>query len=126
MNPQGSSLIDTSYFDSLTNQINAIQGTGACAELQSVVNDAAASVEATLAAIRAQMAALLPATTLPGASLGSIVTWITNFAAPLITAYNNLIATEAAVLAAVAKLETAIASAAARLTSCSITIPPIT
>lgn len=126
MNPQGSSLIDTSYFTNLTTQINAIQGTGACAEVQKIVNEAAASIEAQLTAIRAQMAALLPATTLPGASLGSIVTWITNFAQPLITAYNNLIATEAAVLAAVANLETAIANAAARLTSCTITIPPMT
>jgi hypothetical protein len=126
MQPQGHSLVDTTYFTNLTNQINGIQGTGACAELQAVVNEVAASIEAELTAIRAQINALLPAITLPSANLGSIVGWITNFAQPLITAYNNLVATEAAVLAAVANLETAIANAAARLTSCSITIPPMT
>jgi phage-related minor tail protein len=125
MQPQGQSLIDTSYFTSLTAQINGIQGTGACAVLQEVVNDAAASINAGLAAIRAQITALLPATQLPTASLGSIVTWIENFAEPLIKAYNNLIATEAAILSAVASLVAAITAAAARLVSCSITIPTI-
>lgn len=126
MIPQGTSLIDTSYFDSLTAQVNGIQGTGACEEVQDIVDAAAASINAELTAIRAQIAKLLPATSLPSANLGSIVTWITNFAAPLITAYNNLIATEAAVLSAVANLEAAVAAAAARLTSCTITIPSIT
>jgi len=125
MQPQGQSLVDTSYFTNLTNQINNIQGTGACAELQAVVNEVAVSIEAELAAIRAQIAALLPAITLPSADPSSIVSWITKFMAPTIAAYNNLIATEAAVLSAVASLEAAIANAAARLTSCTITIPPI-
>jgi hypothetical protein len=43
----------------------------------------------------------------------------------LIQAYANLAATEAAVLSAVANLEAAIAAAAARLTSCTVTVPPI-
>jgi hypothetical protein len=126
MIPQGTSLIDTSYFTNLTAQVNAIQGGNSCSDLQDMVTKAAASIEAELAAIRAQIAALLPVTTGPSASLGSIVAWINSFIAPLQVAYANFIATEAAILSAVSSLESAIVAAAGRMTSCSITIPPMT
>lgn len=125
MIPQGTSLIDTSYFDNLTAQVNAIQGGNACAELQKIINDAGASIEAELTAIRDQIAKILPLISLP-TSLGSVIAWISSFAAPMIAAYANLLATEAAVLAAVGRLESAVAAAAGRLVSCSITLPSIT
>jgi hypothetical protein len=125
MTPQGTANVNTGYIDNLTAQINAIQGTAACADLQKAVNAASASIEAELSAIRSQIAALAPIITIPAANPGAIVAWITSLVSPQITAYNNYVAQLSATLAAVARLETAIGAAAARLTSCTITIPPM-
>lgn len=122
MQPQGTGLVNTAYFDSLTAQINGIN---LCADLQAVVNEVMETLQAQVNAIEAQIAALLPLITLP-TDLASIITWIGHLAAPYIEAYNNFIAQLAQVLAKIAALVTAIENAAARITHCSITVPPIT
>lgn len=125
MQSQGTTAGTAAYFDNMTAQINAIDNVP-CEVLQTLVNTVAADIQAQLAAIRAQIAALTIIVKIPGANLGEIVTWIENFVAPYIKALAAFEAQLVQVLAAVARLEAAIASAAARLTSCTIVIPPIT
>jgi hypothetical protein len=125
MQPQGTAPVNSSYIGNLTDRINGIQGTGACAELQDCVNKAAASINAQLAGIRAEIAHLESLIVMP-TSLGGVIAWITNFSAPLVTAYNTYTTQLATLLSEIAALETAIGNAASRLTSCSITIPPMT
>lgn len=126
---QGASVIDTEFFESLTAQINAIN---VCSELQTVVNEAFATLQAEKNAIEAQIANLLPIlalATLP-TDLGSVITWIGNLATSLINPiiipyanYANLLIQQAT---AIANLVTAIENAASRIESCSIEIPTIT
>jgi hypothetical protein len=121
MQPQGTGVFNTTYITDLTDEINSING---CAELQLVVNEAAAQLQVELTAIRAQIATLLPLVTLP-TSLGSVISWITSFASPLIQEYEHYIAELSAALSAITALEAAIANAARNLTNCTITIPPM-
>lgn len=121
MQPQGTALVNTAYFNSLTAQINAID---TCAALQAVVNTVMATLQAEIAAIEEQIASLLPLITLP-TDLGSVIAWITKLAGPYIAAYENYIAQLAATVAAITALATAIENAASRLTHCTITIPPL-
>jgi hypothetical protein len=125
MQPQGTGVVNANYITNLTAEINAIQGFGACAEIQTIVNAAAASIQAELAGIRKEIAALLPILTIPAANPGAIVAWITAFVAPQLKAYNTYATQLTTLLAEVGALESAIANAASRLTSCSITIPPM-
>lgn len=127
MVPQGSSLINTDQF---VNTINAINSVKECAQLQSLVNDAFASINAVEANIKAELAKLMPVISLtapPGASPGAIVSWITAFISttltPLIKPTLTYVAQLSATLDEIAKVEAAISAAAARLTSCTITIP---
>lgn len=126
-NPQGTGVINPQYYSKMIEQIDAVgngPGTGACAEIQLIVNQVSATINAQLAAIRAEIAKLLPLIT-PPSSLGSVITWLGHFSEPLIKQYNDFVADLAATLAQIGELEAAIARAAARLTSCSITIPPM-
>jgi len=125
MQPQGTAPVNPSYIANLTARINGIQGTGACAELQAAVNEAAASINAGLAGIRAEIAHLESLIVMP-TNLGGVITWITNFAQPYVQAYNTYVGQLATLLSEISALESAIGNAAARLTSCSITIPPMT
>jgi hypothetical protein len=127
--PQGSSLIDTAYFDSLTAQINAIN---VCSELQAVVNEAFSTLQNEKNAIEAQIEALLPALALLElpTDLGSVISWIGNLVTglinPIVLPYTNYAAQLIAQAEAIANLVTAIENAASRIESCSITVPPIT
>ena len=127
--PQGASLIDTAYFNSLTAQINAIN---VCSELQAVVNEAFSTLQNEKNAIEAQIEALLPALALLElpTDLGSVISWIGNLVTsvinPLVLPYTNYATQLVQQAEAVANLITAIENAAARIKSCSITIPPIT
>lgn len=125
MQPQGSGAVNTAYLDNITAQINAIENVP-CEVLQSLANTVAADIEAQLTAIRAQISSLTAIVTIPGANLGAIVGWITSFVAPYEIALATYEAQLSQILGAVAALESAIANAAARLTSCTITVPPIT
>jgi prefoldin subunit 5 len=119
---QGSSGFDAAYFNSLTQEINSIDG---CAALQALVNEAMASLQAQISAIEHEIAKLLPIITIP-TDLPSVITWITNFIAPELAAYNAYLTQLTSMLAAITNLVTAIENAAARLEGCSITVPPIT
>ncbi len=122
MQPQGSAVFNTAWIDQLTNDINSVD---ACAALQAVVNTAMATMQAEINALEAQIAALLPVITIPGANLSAIVNWIASFVNPLIVAYETYVAQLAQAVAAVARLVAAIEAAEQRLTHCSITIPSI-
>lgn len=125
MQQQGNSPVNQQYFTSLTAQINNLNDASACAEIQKIVNQAAASIQAELASVKAQIDALLPFTKIP-TDLGSVISWITNLATPSIKAYATYTAQLSSILSSASALESAIANAASRLTSCSINIPPMT
>jgi hypothetical protein len=127
MVPQGSTLINTDHFVNMTASINACD---TCAQLQSVVNDSFASLNSAKAAIQAELAKLMPALsllTLPSADPGAILSWLTNFVSftltPMLKPTITYGAQLTAMLAQIAQVTAAIEAAAARLTSCSITIP---
>ena len=121
MQPQGAAVVNTAYFDALTAEINAID---TCAALQAIVNTAMASLQAEVTAIESQIAALVPLITIP-TNLAGVITWITNFAGPIIRTSENYAAQLTQTLAAIERLSSAIEAAAGRLTSCSISVPSI-
>jgi hypothetical protein len=128
MQPQGTAATDTDYFTALTARINAING---CAELQAVVNEVMASVQAEKNAIEAQLEALAPILALLSPpSIDTIVSWAENLITAVLTPMYRPATTYATQLVqlatAVAGLATAIENAAARLESCTISVPPLT
>ncbi len=124
MEPQASGVSNPTYFSDLTAEINGIQGTGACAAIQSLVTKAMASIQAEVSAIKSKLESLLPLTTVPS-DLGSVIAWIKGAQAPFLKAYEDATAQLSAVLSSIGALVTAIGNAAARLVGCSITIPSI-
>jgi hypothetical protein len=130
MQPQGTSVLNAAYFTALTAEINNLQ---TCAELQALATTVMASIQAEKNAIEAQLAALAPILallTVPGANLSAIVSWISNFITSVLTPiylpYINYATQLAQLTAAVATLATAIENAAANITSCTVTVPPLT
>jgi phage-related protein len=126
---QGTSQSDGDYFTALTARINAID---VCSELQEVVDEAMASIQAEKNAIEAQITALLPILnllTLP-TDLPSVLTWISNLVnhliGPIVVPYETYLAQVTTLISEVSALATAIENAANRIKSCSITIPPLT
>jgi hypothetical protein len=123
-NPQGTGVTNPAYFSELTAQINGIQGTGACAAIQSLVTKAMASIQAAVTAIKDQLTALLPQIAVP-TDLGSAISWIKSVQAPFLKAYDDATAQLTQILSSVSALVTAIENAAGRLIGCSISIPTI-
>jgi len=130
MNPQGSLPFNAETFERLADQISAVQS---CAELQALTDEAMQSANALLAGIGAQMAALQPMMALlspPSVNPAQIVTWITSFISTFLQPYVKpmlvLPLQIAQITAAIAKLQNAIDSAASRIGSCSIEMPPVT
>ena len=85
MVPQGSTLINTDHFVNVIDSVNACE---TCAQLQGVVDDAFASLNAVKAGVQSELAKLMPALSLlspPSANLGAIVTWITSFVSTTLT-----------------------------------------
>lgn len=129
MNPQGSDLIDTAYFTALTARVNAID---TCAELQDAVNKAFASMQGQVTGIEDQLAVLAPMiglltlnpTDLPGV-ITFLDTFVTKVLTPYLAPYTTYVAQKAAILVQIADLGTAIASAASRIDSCTISVPAI-
>ena len=122
MLPQGTSLINTKYFDDLTDQINRIDG---CAELQALVSTITADMQAQINSLGQQITILAPLIIVPG-SLGGVITWISNFVNSIMPTYLAAIATITQTIAAVEKLTAALENAASRITHCSITVNPLT
>lgn len=128
MQAQGTGPLDTDYFVALTARINAIN---VCADLQVAVDDVMASIQAEKDAIEAQLEALAPILALLNPpSLDEIVSWVANFITavlgPIYLPYAKYGEELAQLATQITSLVTAIENAAARIESCSITVPPIT
>lgn len=127
MQPQGS-IFNTDHINALVDRINATQQ---CGELQELVNEVYASMQAQLDAIGAQLAALQPLLDLlkVPTSLDAIISWLRNFITaflgPYVAAYAKYAAQLAAVIIAIEQLTAAIEAAARRLTTCSIAVPSL-
>lgn len=125
MNPQGSQIVNVEYFTSLTQQVNSASS---CAELQALVTKAINSINATTAAITAQLALLAPMVALlsPPANPTAAVTWISNFITsyltPQLASYTAYAAQQTALTAQIATLTAAINSKASEFTGCTISI----
>jgi hypothetical protein len=141
MQPQGTAAFNPAYFNSITAQINGIANniaaqtsavtsdinaldpcatvqaiiTEATASIQDVVDQAMAEVQTDINAIESQIAALAPIIAIPGANLGAIVGWITQFVGPSILASANYLKQLEQIASAVSTLTTAIEAAAASL-----------
>ena len=122
MQPQGAALVNAAYFSNLTAEVNGIQ---TCAELQAFADLVMADFQAQITAIEAQIALLAPIIVIP-TDLPSVITWITNFIAPQLRAYTAYAEQVTQTLSAIATLAAAIEAAAARIASCSVTVPTIT
>jgi hypothetical protein len=125
--PQGSVILNTAYFASLTEAINAA---GSCAELQVLASQAIASLNANQSAINAQIALLAPMLALltaPSASPTAIVTYLETLISAYLTPMLKPAVTYATQLtdltAQIATMTAAITSKAGAFPSCSITIP---
>jgi hypothetical protein len=112
------------YFANLTAEINGIQGTGACEAMQTLVNKAMAVLQQAVTAIRAKIASLSGLTTTP-TDLGSCIAWITDAKTFFVKEFNDATAQLNDVMNSITALVLAIGAAAARLTSCSITVPAV-
>lgn len=118
--------MNTQYFDNLTAQIN---NTDSCAELQSLATKALGQLNAQVAGIEAQMAALAPILALLTAPTNpsEILTWagdvINHVLTPMYAPYLKYATELPLQVAAIANVVTALHDAADRITDCSITIP---
>lgn len=129
MVPQGSAPLNSGYFTALIAQINAIN---TCSELQTLTNDAFASLAPIKTAINAEIASLMPALslmTMPSADPTAIVSWIgnliTSVITPFVKPYQTYMTQLTQLTQDIAMLSAAIAAAEARMTSCTISIPAI-
>ena len=120
-------LVNTEYFQALTDQVNACQS---CAELQALSTKALTSLNDQLAAVNAQIAALAPMQALlspPSANPAAIVGWITSliddYLTPQLAPYITLQAQLPALTLATADILSAINNKAATFPDCTVTPP---
>jgi hypothetical protein len=121
---------DAAYFNKLAERIDHING---CGELQECVDEAFAAIQHQFDDITANLAVLQPLlalltlsiTDLPGV-INAVKSIITNLVTPYVKPYLLYVAQIVELTTAVTNLTTAIENAAGRITSCSITIPPLT
>lgn len=119
MNPQGSSIVDTAYFDKAIAQINRVT---TLPDLNAITAKLLPSIEAQTAGVTSELAALTPALgllTLNPANLPGVITFISDFVTHVLTPQLKPTITYAAQLTAtatkLAELTTAIANATARI-----------
>ncbi len=128
MTPQGSSLVDTQWFDNAIAQAVRIN---VCAELQAFANEVMASIQANVSAVEGQIENLLPLKALLDlpTDLPSVLTWIEKLVAaqiqPGYNAYLNYVEQLAQLVAKIGQLTAAIAAAAARIGSCAAAAPAL-
>lgn len=127
--PQGSSLLNTSYFQSATNRINAATS---CAELQAIVTETFESIQPVKTSISSELAKLQPILAMlsaPTTNPASIVTWIQSFITGFLTPLTQPSITYAAQLTAlaaqIAALTAAITASQAKFPGCAVNVPPI-
>ena len=126
MNPQGSGIINTSQYESMTKRIESVNS---CEQLQQVGADIMASLNAETAAITAQytkalaLAGLLTAPTTPNAVIDWIKSLIDNLITPLAKPAITYPTQIAARTVAITDLVDAINKKASEFQECSITLP---
>ena len=126
MNPQGSSIINTSQYESMTERIESVKS---CEQLQQVGAEIIASLNAETAAITAQfdkvfpLVALLTAPTSPDTVIDWIKGLIDNLIAPLAEPAITYPTQIAARAVAITDLIDAINKKASEFQECSITLP---
>lgn len=126
MVPQGSTLFNAAYFDSLIAAIDSVESP---VELQGLVDDAAGAITPVQAAITAQLAKVAPLAALlsPPSSPDAAVTWIssfiTNFLTPLAAPAITLPAQAALLTTKSAEVAAAVARARDRIPGCTVTTP---
>jgi hypothetical protein len=126
MNPQGSSIINTSQYESMTERIESVKS---CEQLQQVGAEIIASLNAETAAITAQfdkvfpLVALLTAPTSPDAVIDWIKGLIDNLITPLAKPAITYPTQVAARTVAITDLIDAINKKASEFQECSITLP---
>ena len=126
MNPQGSGIINTSQYESMTKRIESVKS---CEQLQQVGADIMASLNAETAAITAQFEkvapqiALLTAPTDPVEVIEWIQGLIENLIAPLAKPAITYPTQIAARVVAITDLVDAINKKASEFQECSITLP---
>lgn len=127
MNAQGTQIFDTSYIDSLTDQVNQID---VCADLQAFENRVMAEIQAQISSVESQMAFLEPIVEIlenPAAALDKIVEWIGKFIdhvlKPIYQPYLTMVTQIEQAVQAVANLTAAIENAASRIGSCVVSAP---
>ena len=126
MNPQGSSIVNTSQYDSMKKRVESVKS---CEQLQQVGAEIIASLNAETAAITAQfdkvapLLALLTAPTDPDAVIDWIKGLIENLIAPLAKPAITYPAQIAARTVAITDLINAINKKASEFQECSITLP---
>lgn len=129
MQGQGQIPFNKAYFDALSARVNR---TTDCSELQALVAEAFASIQAQSDAITAQLAALTPMLALLNVptSLGAVISWVGNFITSFLQPYLKPQITYAQQLtelaAAIAELTAAIQHAAGNIEFCTVTVPPVT
>ncbi|MGO4704080.1 hypothetical protein [Dyella sp. 2RAB6] len=126
---QGSSIINTAYFDALKVRANGIRS---CEDLQAFTSEVMGSLNANVAAINQQLAMLQPILALlkpPAANPAEIVSWLTNFITAFLTPYAKpavvYVAQVAAVMAAMAELQSLLQSKSMEFPGCSIAMPDL-
>jgi hypothetical protein len=126
MNPQGSSIINTSQYESMTERVESVKS---CEQLQQVGSEIIASLNAETAAITAQfnkvapLIALLTAPTDPDAVIDWIKGLIDNLITPLAKPAITFPVQIAARTVAITDLIDAINKKASEFQECSITLP---
>ena len=128
MQPQGSSIVNTAYFDAAIATVNAIP---TCADLTKFALDELVSLAATKDGINAQLAdlepllALLTIPTNPAQLLTWASNFITSYLAPQLAPYTTYTAQLIAYEAQIARLVAAITAKAASIPNCTISLPSI-
>jgi hypothetical protein len=128
MLPQGQSISNQAYFDSLISQI---EKANSCDDLRRLASVALLSITAEQGAIQDQLSKLVPIIELlkPPTNLFTLLTWagkiITYVLTPMVTPYYNYAAQLAQMAIHIAALQEAINSASSKFTECSIEIPDI-
>ena len=111
------SVINTAWVDNVVTEIDAVPD---CATLAVVVAQLEVSLQKQLDAATAQIAALLPLTTVP-TNLAQVLAFATAQQAFYLAMYNQAIATEAALVIASARISGALASKISSL-HCTLTL----
>lgn len=129
MQAQGQLPFNKAYFDALSARVNR---TTDCSELQDLIAEAFASIQAQSDAITSQLAAITPLLALLNVpnSLGSLISWVGNFITSFLKPYLKPQITYALQLAelaaAIAELKAAIQQAAGNIKFCTVTVPAVT